>query len=57
MRGVRMAGESAVAGGSFGDVWKGEIHGRAIAVKQLKVYERSNIEKLLKVCTSLVLFK
>jgi hypothetical protein len=38
-----------VAGGSFGDVYKGRLEGQIIAVKVLKVYEKSDRENLLKV--------
>ncbi|KZP29964.1 kinase-like protein [Athelia psychrophila] len=38
----------AVAGGSFGDVFKGRMAGCDIAVKVLKVYTTSNMDKLLK---------
>ena len=51
MHGVRKFGESAVTAGSFADVWKGEIVGQIIAIKELKVYEQSDVEKILKVCT------
>ena len=50
MRGVRKIGDSAVTAGSFGDVWKGEMQGHIVAIKELKVYEQSDIEKILKVC-------
>jgi hypothetical protein len=38
-----------IARGSFGDVWRGEISGRAVAIKVLRVYQRSDAQKLLKV--------
>lgn len=50
VRGVRKIGDSAVTAGSFGDVWKGEMQGHIVAIKELKVYEQSDIEKILKVC-------
>ncbi|KZP29967.1 kinase-like protein, partial [Athelia psychrophila] len=34
--------------GSFGEVFKGDMAGCAIAVKVLKVYQKSNIDKILK---------
>ena len=39
----------AVGGGGFADIFKGRLQGQAIAVKMLKVYQKSDIEKLLKV--------
>lgn len=38
-----------VDGGSYGDVYKGLLHDKAIAVKVLKVYQRTDMAKLLKV--------
>ncbi|KAF7973304.1 hypothetical protein HWV62_15625 [Athelia sp. TMB] len=38
----------AVAGGSFGDVYKTQLAGEDIAVKVIKVYKKSNLDKLLK---------
>lgn len=38
-----------VAGGSYGDVYKGHLNGQQIALKVLKVYVDQDIVKLLKV--------
>jgi predicted unusual protein kinase regulating ubiquinone biosynthesis (AarF/ABC1/UbiB family) len=38
-----------VAGGSYGDVYKGLLQGKQIAVKVLRMYQDSDIVKLLKV--------
>jgi hypothetical protein len=38
-----------IARGSFGDVWRGQICGREVAIKVLRVYQRSDAQKLLKV--------
>lgn len=46
---VHFIGQHAVARGSYGDVWKGMLQGRAIAVKMLHVYGASNLAQLLKV--------
>ena len=35
--------------GSYGDVYKGVLHGQKIAVKVLRVYKTSDLVKLLKV--------
>ena len=57
---IQLIGTDPVAAGSFGEVWKGRMHEHElIAVKILKVYVNSDVEKLLKVlfsaslCTSL----
>jgi hypothetical protein len=46
---VQKTGEYALTAGQFGDVWKGLIGNHEIAIKVLKVYMTSDIEKLLKV--------
>jgi serine/threonine protein kinase len=46
---VQKTGTYALTAGQFGDVWTGLIGDHKIAIKVLKVYMRSNIEKLLKV--------
>ncbi|KAF7983227.1 hypothetical protein HWV62_23518 [Athelia sp. TMB] len=38
----------AVAGGSFGDVYKAKLAGNDIAVKVIKIYQKSNMDKVLK---------
>lgn len=48
LRGVEIEGD-AIAGGAFGDVHKGHFEGRNIAVKILRVYQQSDMNKLLKV--------
>ncbi|EGO26974.1 hypothetical protein SERLADRAFT_448085 [Serpula lacrymans var. lacrymans S7.9] len=45
---VTRLGEDPVAAGSFGEVWKGSFYSEVIAMKVLKVYERSNVKELLK---------
>ena len=42
-------GSDPIERGSFGDVWKGMICGREVAIKGLRVYLRSDAQKLLKV--------
>ncbi|KAJ7213152.1 hypothetical protein GGX14DRAFT_446459 [Mycena pura] len=37
-----------VAAGSFGDVWKGRIHGEIVSVKVMRVYQEADVEALLK---------
>jgi len=48
LSGMKIEGD-AVAGGGFGDVYKGSFKGHEIAVKVLKVYQKSDMDKLLKV--------
>ena len=50
LRGVQKLGQDAVAGGSFGDIWKGDVGGHMIAIKVMRIFGASNIEKVLKVC-------
>jgi len=45
--GIEILGD-AVEGGGFADIFKGRLRGQEIAVKMLKVYQKSDIEKLLK---------
>jgi len=49
LRGVKRTGNCAVAGGGFGEVWKGAIKQHAIAIKALRVYGKTQVQKLLKV--------
>ena len=48
MDGIEILGDAVGAGG-FADIYRGRLQGELIAVKMLKVYERSDIDKLLKV--------
>ena len=48
LKGVNLQG-NPVAGGAYGDVYKGHIEGQILAVKVLKVYEMSERDNLLKV--------
>jgi hypothetical protein len=48
LKGVDME-EIPVAQGSYGDVHKGLLQGKKIAVKVLRIYQDSNRDKLLKV--------
>ena len=49
LKGVEMVGNHAVAQGNFGDVWKGLTEGQEVAIKVLRKYVRSDVQKLLKV--------
>jgi hypothetical protein len=48
LKGIEIFGDP-VAGGGFGDVYKGRLRGQEIAIKVLKVYRESDMDKLLKV--------
>ena len=48
LKGVKIEAHP-VARGSYGDVFKGHLHGRVIAVKALRIYQTSYLAKLLKV--------
>lgn len=48
LNGVEVEGH-AVAAGGFGDVYKGRLKTQEIALKVLKVYQKSDMQKLLKV--------
>jgi hypothetical protein len=42
-------GKAALDAGSFGDIWKGSLGGQEICIKVLKVFQKSDKVKLLKV--------
>jgi len=44
-----------IARGTFGDIRRGQINGREVAIKEMRVYQRSDAQKLLKVgfCSAL----
>ena len=48
LKGVEIQGD-AVGGGGFADIFKGQLEDQKIAVKMLRVYEKSDMHKLLKV--------
>jgi len=48
VRGVQKLGHTAVAGGSFGDIWQGHVEGQEIAIKVMRVFGSSDVEKALK---------
>ncbi|KAK7049962.1 Rho guanine nucleotide exchange factor [Paramarasmius palmivorus] len=50
IRNVERLGEHAVASGGFGEIWKGGIEAsqEVVCLKVVKLYQTSNVEKLLK---------
>jgi hypothetical protein len=50
LKGTKLVGKTALAAGSYGDIWKGLLGGQEICIKVLKVFQRSDKVKLLKVC-------
>lgn len=48
LSGVVVKGD-AVAAGGFGEVYKGTLRNQVIAVKILKVFQKTDMEKLLRV--------
>jgi hypothetical protein len=55
LEGIDIIGD-AVGGGGFADIFKGRLRDEDIAVKVLKVYQKSDIQKLLKVTLKYVIF-
>ncbi|TFK41755.1 kinase-like domain-containing protein, partial [Crucibulum laeve] len=41
-------GESSVAGGNFGDIWKGQFRGHHVCLKVIRVNRQSRLENLMK---------
>ncbi|KAF7325327.1 Protein kinase domain-containing protein [Mycena venus] len=41
-------GRQAVAGGSFGDVYRGFLGGRSVAIKMMRLFQQSDVDVLLK---------
>jgi hypothetical protein len=48
LKGVQHLG-NPVAAGTFGDVWKGIIRGESVAIKILRIYEKTDVDSHLKV--------
>lgn len=49
LKGIKLVGNSALDGGGFGDIWEGLLGGQEICIKVLRVYQKSDKSKLLKV--------
>ncbi|KAJ8088413.1 Receptor-interacting serine/threonine-protein kinase 1 [Marasmius tenuissimus] len=48
IKNVKKVGEHPVGGGGFGDVWKGKIDNEVVCLKMVKVYQMSDVQKLVK---------
>jgi len=55
LKGIEMEAHPVDRGG-YGDVYKGVLHGQVIAVKALRIYQTSDIFRLLKVVFEFVAF-
>jgi serine/threonine protein kinase len=55
LKGIEIIGDPIAAGG-FADVYKARLQGQEIAIKVLRVYQKSDIDKLLKVAPKIVFF-
>jgi serine/threonine protein kinase len=55
LKGIQIDGDP-VAGGGFGDVYKARYQRQEIALKVLKVYQKSDMDKLLKVIGELLFY-
>ena len=49
MKGIKIVGKVAIDFGGYGDIWKGLLGGKEIAVKILKILHKSEKDKFLKV--------
>lgn len=48
---VQVHGQLSMSGGSYGDIWKGTVHGDSVCVKVMRVFGcPTDVEKLRKVC-------
>lgn len=54
LKGIEVVG-NPVAEGGFGDVYKGQLGDQEIAIKMLRVYQRSDMQQLLKVTLKILL--
>lgn len=55
LKGIEIEGD-AVAGGGFGDIYKGRLGCQEIAIKVLRIYQKSDMDKLLKAILKLSFF-
>jgi len=49
LKGIGLVGRAAVDFGGYGDIWKGILGGKEIAVKVLRILRKPEKEKFLKV--------
>ncbi len=51
LRGFKKTDDHPFALGQFGEVWRGEVGGTEVAVKQARIFINNNdIKKVLRVC-------
>ena len=55
LNGIEILGDP-VGGGGFADIFKGRLGDQMIAVKMLRVYEKSHMDKLLRVTLKPAIF-
>ncbi|KAJ7819723.1 kinase-like domain-containing protein, partial [Mycena olivaceomarginata] len=48
LSGLQKIGQQAVAGGAFGDIWKGLVQKQIVCVKIMRIFENSDVEAVLK---------
>jgi hypothetical protein len=49
LKGIRLVGQAAIDFGGYGDIWKGSLGGKEIAVKVLRILRKPEKDKFLKV--------
>jgi hypothetical protein len=49
LKGIELAGKVAIDFGGYGDIWKGLLAGKEIAVKVLRILHKFDKDKFLKV--------
>jgi hypothetical protein len=46
LRGVEKSSAAPVAGGSFSDIWKGEVEGQKVAIKVMRIFDKDDANLL-----------
>lgn len=49
LQGIKMNALIPEAAGAYGDIYKGHFRGKTLALKVMRVYQRSDLHALLKV--------
>lgn len=51
LRGFKKTGDYPFARGHFGDLWRGDVGGTEVAVKQARIFTSdNNVKKAMRVC-------